>query len=174
MKFTNIWKEINCFLCTRIRKGKATIQAVNNIANKLYEYNGEYSIAIFLDLSKAFNCVNHDILCMKLEKVGIKGQCKQWIMEYLRDRQQYVRNGGINSDCKFINYGIPQGSVLGPLIYLLYVNDIMDCDIASDLNMFADDTAVVAHGKVLADVVSQVNHDMTKLTGWFKITLIKL
>ena len=151
------------------RKGKSTIRAVNNIANKLYEYknNGEYSIAIFLDLSKAFNCVNHDILCMKLEKVGIKGQCKQWIMEYLRDRQQYVRNGGINSDCKSINYGIPQGSVLGPLIYLLYVNDIMDCDIASDLSMFADDTAMVAHGKVLADVVSQVNHDMTKLTGWF-------
>ena len=56
------------------RKGKSTIRAVNNIANKLYEYknNGEYSIAIFLDLSKAFNCVNHDILCMKLEKVGIK------------------------------------------------------------------------------------------------------
>ena len=151
------------------RKGKSTIRAVNNIANKLYEYknNGEYSIDIFLDLSKAFNCVNHDILCMKLEKVGIKGQCKQWIMEYLRDRQQYVRNGGINSDCKSINYGIPQGSVLGPLIYLLYVNDIMDCDIASDLSMFADDTAMVAHGKVLADVVSQVNHDMTKLTGWF-------
>ena len=78
-----------------------------------------------------------------------------------------MRNGGINSDCKSINYGIPQGSVLGPLIYLLYVNDIMDCDIASDLSMFADDTSMVAHGKVLADVVSQVNHDMTKLTGWF-------
>ena len=50
---------------------------------------------------------------MKLEKVGIKGQCKQWIMEYLRDRQQYVRNGGINSDCKSINYGIPR-KCIGP------------------------------------------------------------
>ena len=65
------------------RKGKSTIRAVNNIANKFYEYrnNGEYSITVFLDLSKAFNCVNHDILCMKLEEVGIKMQCKQWIME---------------------------------------------------------------------------------------------
>ena len=63
---------------------------------------------------------------------------------------------------------------VGPLIYLLYVNDIMDCDIASDLNMFADDTAVVAHGKVLADVVSQVNHDMTKLTGWFNTNKLYL
>ena len=66
-----------------------------------------------------------------------------------------------------INYGIPQGSVLGPLIYLLYVNDITGCDIKSDLNMFADDTPIVAHGKVLADVISQINNDVAKLTDWF-------
>ena len=111
--------------------------------------------------------MNHDILCLKLEKVGIRGECKQWIMEYLRNRQQYVKNGNLKSDCKTINYGIPQGSVLGPLIYLLYVNDITGCDIRSDLNMFADDTAIVAHGKVLADVISQINNDVAKLTDWF-------
>ena len=151
------------------RKGKSTTRAVNNIVNQIYEYrnNGEHSIAVFLDLSKAFNCVNHDILCLKLEKVGIRGQCKQWIMEYLRNRKQYVKNGNLKSDCKTINYGIPQGSVLGPLIYLLYVNDITGCDIISDLNMFADDTAIVAHGKVLADVISQINNDVAKLTDWF-------
>ena len=70
-----------------------------------------------------------------------------------------MKNGNLKSDCKTINYGIPQGSVLGPLIYLLYVNDITGCDIISDLNMFADDTAIVAHGKVLADIISQINNE---------------
>ena len=150
------------------RKGKSTIQAVNNIVNKLYEHrnNGEYSILIFLDLSKAFNCVNHDILRTKLGKLGITGQCGQWLIEYLRDRKQFVQNCGIKSDCKIINYGIPQGTVLGPLMYLLYVNDIMDSNLISDLNMFADDTAIVAHGSVLTDVVAQITGDIEKLGDW--------
>ena len=69
------------------RKGKSTIRAVNNIVNKIYEYrnNGEHSIAVFVDLSKAFNCVNHDILCLKLEKVGIRGQCKHFISQINND-----------------------------------------------------------------------------------------
>ena len=72
------------------RKGRSTIQAVNEVVYRLYNYRnkGEYSIAIFLDLSKAFNCVNHDILGSKLDKLGIIGQCKKWIIEYLRDRKQ--------------------------------------------------------------------------------------
>ena len=80
------------------------------------------------------------------DKLGKIGQCKKWIIEYLRDRKQFVKNNGIKSDYKIINYGIPQGTVLGPLLYLIYVNDIMDSNITSDLSTFADDTTIIAHG----------------------------
>ena len=151
------------------RKGKSTIGAVNEVVNHLYEYKnkGEYSMAIFLDLSKAFNCVNHDILCTKLDKLGIIGECKNLIVEYLENRKQFVMNNGIRSECRTINYGIPQGTVLGPLIYLMYVNDIMESDVRSDLSMFADDTAIVAHGNNLKDTISQITDDIDKLSEWF-------
>ena len=153
------------------RKGRSTIQAVNEVVNRLYNYRnkGEYSISIFLDLSKAFNCVNHDIWGSKLDKLGIIGQCKKWIIGYVRDRKQFVKNNGIKSDYKIINYGIPQGTVLGPLLYLIhvYANDIMDSNITSDLSTFADDTAIIAHGVSLTDLVSQITDDIGKLKEWF-------
>ena len=99
-------------------------------------------------------------MCLKL---GITGQCRQWLIEYLRDRNQFVQNCGIKSNCKINKYGIPQGTVLGPLMYFLYVNDIMDSNMISDLNMFADDTAIVAHGSVLTDFVAQITGDIKKL-----------
>ena len=76
------------------------------------------------------------------------------------------KNKKIIKKKKKINYGIPQGTVLGPLMYLLYVNDIMGSNMISDLNMFADDTAIVAHGSVLTDVVAQITGDIKKLGDW--------
>ena len=90
------------------RKGRSTILAVNEVVNRLYEYRnrGEHSIVVFLDLSKAFNCVNHEILYRKFEIWGITGQCKKWIMEYLKNREQFVVNNEIKSECKTIKYGV--------------------------------------------------------------------
>ena len=158
------------------RKGRSTILAVNEVVNRLYEYRnrGEYSKVVFLDLSKAFNCVNHEILYRKLEIWGLTGQCKKWIMEYLKNREQFVVNNEIKSECKTIKYGVPQGTVLGPLLFLLYVNNIMESNITSNLNSFADDTAIIAHGISLSDVISQITNDVNKLSEWFcfnKLTL---
>ena len=158
------------------RKGKSTIKAVNEVVNHLYDYRnkGEHSIAVFLDLSKACNSINHYILFKMLDKLGITGECKIWITEYLRDRKQFVKNCGIESDLKTINYGIPQGTVLGPLIYLLYVNDIGNSNVKSDVIMFADDTAIIAHDTHLANAVSQIVDDVGRLSDWFcfnKLTL---
>ena len=141
----------------------------------MYDYRnkGEHSIAIFLDISKPFNSINHYILFKKLDKLGTTGECKIWITEYLRDRKQFVRNCGIESDLKTINYGIPQGTVLGPLIYL-YVNDIMNSNVKSDVIMFADDTAIIAHDTHLANAVSQIVDDIDRLSDGFcfnKLTL---
>ena len=85
-----------------------------------------------------------------------------------------MKNCGIESDLKTINYGIPQGTVLGPLIYLLYVNDIRNSNVKSDVIMFADDTAIIAHDTHLANAVSQIVDDVGRLSDWFcfnKLTL---
>jgi len=88
--------------------------------------NNKYSIGIFIDLSKAFDTINHKILLGKLEHYGIRGLTLQWFMNYLSDRQQYVHYNNVSYNLKPISCGVPQGSILGPLLFLFYVNDIVN------------------------------------------------
>ena len=90
-------------------------------------------------MSKAFDTVNHDILITKLEHYGIRGIAKDWFKSYLSDRKQYVSVRGVNSNEEHISCGVPQGSVLGPLLFLLYINDFGNCSDLFDFHMFADD-----------------------------------
>ena len=91
--------------------------------------NGEKVIGIYLDFSKAFDTVNHDILLQKLYQYGIRGTAYEWFKGYLTDRVQYVTYNGIQSSPKQIKCGVPQGSILGPLLFFIYVNDLPNvCD----------------------------------------------
>ena len=88
--------------------------------------NKEYAHCIFLDFAKAFDTINHEIILQKLEYYGIRGKSLKWFDSYLTDRQQYTEVNKVLSDVDYIKYGVPQGSVLGPFIFLLYINDISE------------------------------------------------
>jgi hypothetical protein len=105
------------------RKKSSTIHALLEITERIRETmdKGKYGCGVFIDLKKAFNTVNHDILLSKLEHYGIRNNILAWFKSYLTDRKQYVYFNGKSSDILSITCGVPQGSVLGPLLFLLYI-----------------------------------------------------
>ena len=100
-------------------------------------------IGIFIDLSKAFDCINHKILFAKLEHIGIRDTALKLIMSYMRNRKQLVDVNGSKSDYLEISIGVPQGSILGPLLFLIYVNDLILSSSCVQFVMFADDTTIL-------------------------------
>ena len=100
--------------------------ALINITEKIKESidKGKYGCGIFIDLRKAFDTVNHDILLLKMEHYGVRGSTLQWFKPYLHERKQYVYINGECSELKQISCGVPQGSVLVPLFFLIYINDL--------------------------------------------------
>ena len=108
---------------------------------------GDIAVGIFLDLSKAFDTVNHNILFDKLEHYGIRGQALKWVKSYFSNRLQFVGLNGHVSSHFNISCGVPQGSILGPLFFLLYINDIVNASMAQQLILFADNNNVFLSGK---------------------------
>ena len=111
------------------RAHHATDHAIMSITDKIQRAidDKEYSCGIFLDFSKAFDTINHDILIAKLEHYGIREVVKNWFISFLKNRKQFVSLSDISSDKQSISCGVPQGSVLGTLLFLLYVNDFNCC-----------------------------------------------
>ena len=131
------------------QKGKSTNMALIMLIDKISEAldKGELAIGVFLDFSKAFDTVDHDILTRKLDLYGIKGIYNDWFKNYLDNRKQYVTYNSAKSESQVIKCGVPQGSILGPLLFLLYINDLST--VSDDLFsiLFADDSNMFIVGK---------------------------
>ena len=119
--------------------------------------NGEFTIGVFLDFSKAFDTINHQILFDKLYHYGIRGVALTWCKSYLSSRYQYVTYNGVKSSQQLIRCGVPQGSILGPLLFLIYINDLpMVCKHAMAI-MFVDDTNIFLSNSNIDDLQNLVN-----------------
>jgi hypothetical protein len=148
------------------------MKLVTNITNSLEEK--ETTLSIFLDLSKAFDTINHDILLRKLAFYGIRGMALDWFKSYLTNRTQFVSYGGCSSTSKLIECGIPQGSVLGPLLFIIYTNDLPNCLNYAKTILFADDTTVYMSSKDEIKLFHNMNTDLTHLTDWFYANKLSL
>ena len=133
----------------------------------------EYTIGLFLDIKKAFDCVPKHILLMKLKKIGIHGNLLQWFESYLSERKQFVKVGNAESSKLDITWGVPQGSVLGPILFLIFFNDLPNCTLLKSL-LFCDDTTLLASGSNLNQLANFVNDELQKISTWFRSNQLSL
>ncbi len=150
------------------RKKHNTSLAVLEVTDFCYENldNNKYVLGLFIDIQKAFDAIDIDILLVKLYHYGIRGVMFEWIRNYLHDRSQYTCVNGVKSSVNNITYGVPQGSVLGPLLFLIYVNDIQRATSVAVPKMFADDTNVFIVADNLTDLACKANTCLAELNQW--------
>ena len=148
-------------------KGDSTVSQLLYIVHNIRQYWGEHKITqgLFLDVSAAFDKVWHNGLIAKLDQIGVEGSFLDILRSYLSGRQQIVVVDGIKSEIQDVKAGIPQGSRLGPLLFIIYMNDIIT-DIESDILIFADDTSLFATGSDPAETAAILNRDLEKISLW--------
>ena len=160
------------------RKGLSTYMAALELVNFVSDGFDckETTLGCFIDLSKAFDTVNHDILLQKLYYYGVRGTAHNWFKSYLSNRKQLVRINNHSSSFNNIICGVPQGSILGPLLFLVYINDLplisSHCKIKFIL--FADDTSILFKTKNPNYDISIFNNELSLVSNWFKANKLSL
>ena len=131
-------------------------------------------MGVFLDLFKAFNTVNHAVLLHKLQHYRIRGIVLEWFINYLQSRKQAVKYKTTKSDSLTISCGVPQGSVLGPLLILIYINDISKCSQILSFILFADDTNLFLTHHDLEILIRILNEELKKVALWLTANELSL
>ena len=152
------------------RSGHSTISTVAYFTNDIYEgLNKRFlTLSTFVDLKKAFDTVNHSILLKKLGKIGVGGLLQSWLKNYLLDRQQRTFANGQTSDKGLVRCGVPQGSILGPTLFLIYINDLKNVLINCEAYLYADDTVISKSGQSIGDISIEMEEDLRALDIWFR------
>ena len=165
--FTN-----ECGLCNENQRGFIKGKSTEGLLTYLTEKwktaldNGNVVGVVFIDFKKAFDCVSHSILDLKLQAMGISGPPFEWIRDYLKDRKQFAVVNGCKSELNAVNCGIPQGSLLGPRLFSFYVNDLPDQIKEGEIDMYADDTTLFYIGPSVDAVCDGLNRTLGDVHNW--------
>ena len=163
------------FLCG-FRKGYNTQHALLNLleeCKRVLDKKG-YAGAILMDLSKAFDCLDHELLLAKVDAYGFSKNALRFIYSYLTDRKQRAKVNGSFSEWQETKLGVPQGSVLGPLLFNIYINDLFYLLKNTDICNYADDTTIYVCNNQLENIQNRLEQDALQLSGWFRENYMKL
>ena len=134
----------------------------------------QIAVLLLIDFSKAFDMVDHNILLNKLDHYGIRGNFLAWFKTYLIGREQYVHVNGTGSEKSVLNYSVPQGSILGPLLFILYINDLPGISSIANFIFFADDANIIITGNTYAEVQDNINNILNDIDKWVNLNGLKL
>ena len=158
------------------RSNRSTSLALLELVEKITKSidDGKYTMGIFIDIKKAFDTIDHNILLKKLHFLGVRGVANSWLTSYLSKRMQYVEVCDCMYDLLQVKCGVPQGSVLGPLLFILYINDICNVSKVFDCILGADDTNLFSSDNDINDLCGIINVELDKLNTWFSVNKLSL
>ena len=158
------------------RTRHSTEHAIMCIVDKIQRAieNRNMACGIFLDFSKAFDTIDHHILINKLDYYGVRGVAKSWFVSYLTNRKQVVSVNGVTSGEQVVSCGVPQGSVLGPLLFLIYINDFHNSSDLFEFHLFADDANLFCGNKDFHNFSANLNIELQKVNNWLCANKVSL